>query len=980
MTSERESGKKPSERPRKESERACFLCCGETEIVAVAECDHPVCWKCSTRMRVLCQQNYCAVCRKDLDKVVFTTKRQTFSSISTEHLRLERKHGIYFADNVTQKRYRELLEHMCKECPEKPTFRTFPQLSKHMRKEHELFYCDLCSEHLQIFSWERKTYSRKELAEHRRIGDKNDKSYRGHPLCEFCDERYVDNDSLLRHLRTDHYYCHVCDTNGSNQYYSDYDVLRNHFRDAHFLCEEDECREEKFTSVFSTNIDLKAHQAAVHLKKLSKAQARQARQLDMNFQLVPRQSGYTGRGRGTVSREDYDDVNSNQHPGRRNRRGQGQAQERDDKREQADQREKAMLAAAMKASLQYESANREEEKKEELSAAPAVKPDDFPSLGEAGTNQGSLFDNSEDFPSLKAVASSLTSQQTNQTTQQSMAMRVGHNFKRSVKNGTLNEEDFPQLGANQKKANPVAPPTGRWMGSEPTPAVSATQRLAQDFPPLQTLKKRSNPVRAALPERRPPSGNNVTQNKSKTAPKQVPSQEEDYPALAANYVPWSKVQVVPTQDKENVNRRTVSQAPPTQDDFPALAPAKPKATPQWTKKQAQTKTQGGSKWSSLAAEESVSKKKSSVQVKEQKAEEKVSEGTAKKKKKKRKKNKGGGSGEEDEKGKMESMNEVTNDLKEAIGPTTTLVSEYGDSRNNTAESAKPTTLLSEDNTQRGDGNNTQGGEGEEVDAPSFSDMPSFSDVDFPSLGSDISSAYFSTTLPKEEISAVYRDLGKTPSQGAGPPPGLSQLADSLIQVQVPASSVTKAPPGFQPHTSPEPLAPSPLPLPPVDPGPYIQPDDFQQRNHQLMSSIMECLKGNDKIGQFKDFSRKFRQGALPASEYYTICCKLFQKSFSAIFVELLVLLPDAHKQQELWQTVTASGRQGSCDISSQCLSCPTCLQIVKNGDFSTHTQKHSLEDDFPALSSVLPPPGLIQDFPSLGEPFGTKKTSAWKKM
>ncbi|KAI8512277.1 hypothetical protein Bbelb_089160 [Branchiostoma belcheri] len=866
MDGDRESGKKAGERPRKESERACVLCCGETEILAVGECDHPVCWKCSTRMRVLCQQNYCAVCRKDLDKVVFTTRRQAFASISTEHLRLERKHGIYFAENFTQKRYRELLEHTCKECPEKPTFRTFAQLNKHMRKQHELFYCDLCSEHLQIFSFERKTYSRKELAEHRRIGDKDEKSYRGHPLCEFCDERYVDNDSLLRHLRTDHYYCHVCDAGGSNQYYSDYDVLRNHFRDAHFLCEEDECREEKFTSVFPTNIDLKAHQAAVHLKKLSKAQARQARQLDMNFQLVPRQSGFTGRGRGMVSREDYDDVGSNQHLGRRNRRGQGQQD-----REQAEQREKAMLAAALKASVQYESENRKEDREEERSAAPAVKPDDFPSLGEAA---GSLFDKPEDFPSLKAVASSLTSQQTSQSgaasAQQSMAMRVGHNFRRSVKNGTLNEEDFPELGANQKKTNPVAPLAGRWTGSESTPGMSASQRLAQDFPPLQTLKKQSNPIQAAVPKRPQPSGNmNQSKTTTKTAPKHGP-QEEEYPALPANYVPWSKVQVVPTQDKENVNRRAVSQAPPTQDDFPALAPAA-KTSLQWTKKPKQTKTQVVSKWSTLANEEPVDKKN--------------------------------GDG-----------------LKDAATE---------QAKNNCTE---PTTLLSEDNTQRGDGNTIQGDSDKEVDVPSFIDAPSFSDADFPSLGSDISSAYFSTALPKEILPP---GLGKPPVQAAGPPP--------------------------------------------VDPGPYIQPDGFQQRNQQLMSSIMECLKENNNIGQFKDFSRRFRQGVLPAAEYYTICCKLFQKSFSAIFVELLVLLPDARKQQELWQAVTASGQQ-SCDISSQCLSCPTCLQIVKNSDFSTHTQKHSLDNDFPALSSVLPPPGLIQDFPSLGEPFGTKKTSAWKKM
>jgi hypothetical protein len=38
---------------------------------------------------------------------------------------------------------------------------------------------------------------------------------------------------------------------------SSYDYLREHFRSEHFLCEEGGCAEEKFTSVFRTEIDLK---------------------------------------------------------------------------------------------------------------------------------------------------------------------------------------------------------------------------------------------------------------------------------------------------------------------------------------------------------------------------------------------------------------------------------------------------------------------------------------------------------------------------------------------------------------------------------------------------------------------------------------------------------------------------------------------------------------------------------------------------
>lgn len=71
----------------------------------------------------------------------------------------------------------------------------------------------------QIFTYERKWYSRKDLARHRMQGDPDDTSHRGHPLCKFCDERYLDNDELLKHLRRDHYFCHFCDSDGAQDYY-----------------------------------------------------------------------------------------------------------------------------------------------------------------------------------------------------------------------------------------------------------------------------------------------------------------------------------------------------------------------------------------------------------------------------------------------------------------------------------------------------------------------------------------------------------------------------------------------------------------------------------------------------------------------------------------------------------------------------------------------------------------------------------------
>ena len=55
--------------PARETEKHCVLCCQEVDILALGKCDHPVCYRCSTKMRVLCEQKYCAVCREELDKV-----------------------------------------------------------------------------------------------------------------------------------------------------------------------------------------------------------------------------------------------------------------------------------------------------------------------------------------------------------------------------------------------------------------------------------------------------------------------------------------------------------------------------------------------------------------------------------------------------------------------------------------------------------------------------------------------------------------------------------------------------------------------------------------------------------------------------------------------------------------------------------------------------------------------------------------------
>jgi len=73
--------------------------------------------------------------------------------------------------------------------------------------------------HLQLFTVDRKYYTRAQLGHHRRLGDEDDRSYKGHPLCKFCEERYFDNDDLLRHLRKQHFYCYLCELDGKTDEY-----------------------------------------------------------------------------------------------------------------------------------------------------------------------------------------------------------------------------------------------------------------------------------------------------------------------------------------------------------------------------------------------------------------------------------------------------------------------------------------------------------------------------------------------------------------------------------------------------------------------------------------------------------------------------------------------------------------------------------------------------------------------------------------
>ncbi|RNA14127.1 zinc finger protein 598-like [Brachionus plicatilis] len=274
----------------------CICCLHELYTYTYYACSHFVCLNCSAKMRILCKKLDCPICR-NISQNVYCTKKaielKNFEpSLSTgQNLVLDQEAGMFCDQNnsLVKSEFEEILCNRCDICPKtlRP-FQSFKALDNHMKKVHRRFYCELCLENLKLFTFERKHYTREELAVHKRHGDRDDFSFKGHPTCEYCDVRYFDKDELYRHFRKDHYYCHFCDSDGIEEYYKDYNQLRQHFLKAHYLCELDTCSFNAAQTheyvVFRSDLDFQAHKRQQHAK--TKLEQKNLGKLNIEFNLT----------------------------------------------------------------------------------------------------------------------------------------------------------------------------------------------------------------------------------------------------------------------------------------------------------------------------------------------------------------------------------------------------------------------------------------------------------------------------------------------------------------------------------------------------------------------------------------------------------------------------------------------------------------------------------------------------------------------
>ncbi|XP_019441267.1 PREDICTED: zinc finger protein 598-like [Lupinus angustifolius] len=296
----------------------CAVCAEPLEWVSYGPCFHrDVCSTCVSRLRFICHDRRCCICKTPSD-VVFVTKAlgdytrmiNDFSSLPSDVR--EGRVGSYwyhedtnaFFDDVDHyKMIKAMCRLSCSECdkledqPHDPSkrrgmmLRNIEQLKGHLFHRHRLVMCSLCLEGRKVFICEQKLFTRSQLNQHICTGDsevdgsESDRGgFMGHPMCEFCRTPFYGDNELYTHMSTEHYTCHICQRRhpGQYEYYKNYDDLEIHFRQEHFLCEDEACLAKKFI-VFQSEQEMKRHNAVEHGGRMSRSQRNAALQIPTSF-------------------------------------------------------------------------------------------------------------------------------------------------------------------------------------------------------------------------------------------------------------------------------------------------------------------------------------------------------------------------------------------------------------------------------------------------------------------------------------------------------------------------------------------------------------------------------------------------------------------------------------------------------------------------------------------------------------------------
>ncbi|CAH8602826.1 unnamed protein product [Heterobilharzia americana] len=242
--------------------KLCSICHEDIDYFAYGSCNHPTCTKCVLKLRKFGSADEpefskCPTCRQNINRVVIMRNFIPFDRVDVSALRHDSRFDFMFPDVEIEQYYSNMLKSFCPICGEEK--KSLSALNRHTTAEHQLSYCDLCIRYARLLPCEFVLMKPADLVKHR-TWDKTKK--KGHPLCDFCEERFYEMEDLINHIRDLHFLCDLCMTTGKFVVFRKQDELLDHYGESHHLCTE--CRAQQRISCFATADRLGLHRFQEH--------------------------------------------------------------------------------------------------------------------------------------------------------------------------------------------------------------------------------------------------------------------------------------------------------------------------------------------------------------------------------------------------------------------------------------------------------------------------------------------------------------------------------------------------------------------------------------------------------------------------------------------------------------------------------------------------------------------------------------------
>ena len=241
----------------------CSLCYEPTSFVGLGKCGHAeVCWLCVVRLRWICKDEACAICKHPLDtvEIVSVDGNSPADGLTTLLDGVRVPNASLLPEAVRLRSY--ICPFPCGDASTTFHFKSLRDLQTHLKRDHDgLVFCAICLDNRQCFLPEQTLYSPGALTNHLKAD---------HAGCDFCrGEKFYSTDELLAHMQMEHFKCVVCERlDYRNEYYANFETLNTHSTESHFPCDYPECREQRFV-VFMDEDELRLHGTEKHGRPLA---------------------------------------------------------------------------------------------------------------------------------------------------------------------------------------------------------------------------------------------------------------------------------------------------------------------------------------------------------------------------------------------------------------------------------------------------------------------------------------------------------------------------------------------------------------------------------------------------------------------------------------------------------------------------------------------------------------------------------------